>query len=172
MGRILTLFIATFLLTAVCIALITRFFPDLAHQEPKNTQPQQLLQLEEKVQRLEQRKPQEAPLPSLQIVSGVWQAKKEHQEWQLTDVFMRRRRLTQQITFQQPFATPPHMLLGITSIEISKDNASIGITAQEIRQDGFLLVLETSSENRVRELQVSWLAHGQPSALPSHPKSP
>ncbi len=125
----------------------------------------QLHQLADRIAATERRQMQ-PPISATHVESGSWLARKESQEWQLTNVFSKRRRLAQPITFRQPFATTPDIVLGITRIDAGQASAVVEISAQEPRQDGFLLVLETSSENRVRELQISWLAHGQPSTQP------
>ncbi|MBF0158666.1 MAG: H-type lectin domain-containing protein [Magnetococcales bacterium] len=174
MVRLLVLFASTFLLITLILTLSVHIAPDLPRwwsgaEVSPNRDNTTVQALEARLQQLEnQLKASPPPASLLHLESGSWRAKRDSPDWRLTDVLTRRRRLTQTVSFQRPFTSPPAIVLGVTLIDPGQEGASIEVSAQEIGTDDFLLVLESWSDNRIREIQLNWLAHGhaQPLANP------
>lgn len=92
------------------------------------------------------------------LESGTVVAKKTDSGWQLVELFSRLRQLRQRISFAQPFAHPPQVLLGITLLDLPGEKLRCHVRPEEIDPHGFTLVIETRSDTRIEEVQVNWLA--------------
>ncbi|WP_130470472.1 H-type lectin domain-containing protein [Candidatus Magnetaquicoccus inordinatus] len=98
------------------------------------------------------------PAPTLQMENGSVIAKKGDSNWKLTDIFARLRQYRHRVTFLQPFAHPPKIVLGITLLELPAEKVRLHSRAEEIDTQGFTLVFESRSESRIEEMQVDWFA--------------
>ncbi|MBF0184612.1 MAG: H-type lectin domain-containing protein [Magnetococcales bacterium] len=99
-----------------------------------------------------------SPPASLQTENGSLIAKKGDNNWKLTDIFARQRQFRQRITFTQPFAQPPKIMLGITLLELPGEKLRLQARAEEIDRHGFTLLFESRSDSRIEEMQVDWFA--------------
>ncbi|MBF0109383.1 MAG: hypothetical protein HQL76_09420 [Magnetococcales bacterium] len=96
------------------------------------------------------------------IEHGTHLVEKQDENWKLTDVFFKRRTYRQAITFQTPFSAIPLVQLGMTSLDFSVDEGRMQVSAEEITPQGFILVVESQSSERIRTTGLQWTAFGHP----------
>lgn len=82
--------------------------------------------------------------------------------WQLLDVpATSSRRFQYRIVFERPFAAPPLVHLGVTGLDVSKeDNLRVRVRALDITSEGFVIEAETWLNTKIWCVEVSWLAIG------------
>lgn len=85
-------------------------------------------------------------------------AKRTDAAWTLVDLFSRLRRYQRKVVFSHPFTTPPHIMLGISQIDLPGEKALFLARTEEVGTQAFILVIETRSDSRVETIQVGWLA--------------
>ncbi|HIJ84073.1 MAG: hypothetical protein HW380_3248 [Magnetococcales bacterium] len=96
------------------------------------------------------------------IEQGNQLVEKQDQDWKLVDVFFKKRTLKKGITFQTPFSENPVVHLGITSLDFAIDEGGMQVYAEEIQPQGFTLVVESQSTDRIRTVGLLWTAFGHP----------
>lgn len=70
------------------------------------------------------------------------------------------------VRFSTSFQRPPHITLGITGMDSSKDqNLRFSLDAEAVTQEGFEVVMKTWDDTKIARASVNWSAIGQ--AVPS-----
>ncbi|MBF0160734.1 MAG: H-type lectin domain-containing protein [Magnetococcales bacterium] len=127
---------------------------------PAVTAPQQPLseELRQRMSTLENRLAHWESRRTPPAAMGSVAIKKGDPDWKLTDLFSRSRQYRQRILFAHPFAHPPHILLGITLLDLPGEKIRFHARPEEIDTQGFTLTLETRSEARLEEIHMDWIA--------------
>ncbi|MBF0173640.1 MAG: hypothetical protein HQL83_09365 [Magnetococcales bacterium] len=94
------------------------------------------------------------------IEQGNLLVEKQDDNWKLTDVFFKRRTYRKAITFSTPFSQIPVVHLGMTSLDFAVDEGRMQVSAEEIQPQGFTLVVESQSSERIRTVGVQWTVFG------------
>jgi hypothetical protein len=98
---------------------------------------------------------------ALRMENGILLSKKGDKNWQLANMFSKKRILQQRVNFATPFSTPPKITLGITTIELLNEKTRVRAQTSTIETTGFTLQLETKSETRIGEISINWAAFGR-----------
>lgn len=65
------------------------------------------------------------------------------------------------ISFAEPFAAPPSVMVGLSMWDIDhRHNSRAEISAEAIRADGFDLVFRTWGDSRIARVRADWTALG------------
>lgn len=101
-------------------------------------------------------------LVPLNVLSAVAVLDSSLAGWQLLDVpATSSRKFQYRVVFERPFAAPPLVHLGVTGLDVSKDdNLRVRVRALDIDSDGFLIEAETWLNTKIWCVEVSWLAIG------------
>lgn len=71
------------------------------------------------------------------------------------------RHIRQQVSFEQPFLTPPVVQVSVSMWDIDGgSNQRADLQAEEITTTGFFLVFRTWGDTRVARIRADWLAIG------------
>ena len=63
--------------------------------------------------------------------------------------------------FDEPFLSPPHVMVGLSMWDIDRRaNSRVDITAEEITTSGFQLVFRTWGDSRIARVRADWTAIG------------
>ena len=92
------------------------------------------------------------------VESGLVTAKRTDNDWKLSNVFTKERRFQKEIPFARPFARPPVVMVGLTRLDLDQEKLALRIRADKVTAQGFLLIIETHSENRIDAVDVAWIA--------------
>lgn len=92
----------------------------------------------------------------MRIESGKYSVGIGHSRWYLNESGKRSFRDT--VNFSEPFAEPPKIITGITSLDIRNGySTSVIIEVQNVTREGFSLRIDTN-EGGIQELTLSWTA--------------
>ncbi len=99
------------------------------------------------------------PVP-VSILSAVAVLDHTLDGWTLLDVPDTKPRTCRlEVKFEQPFASPPLVQLGIVGLDVSnRDNLRVRVRALDITKAGFTLEAETWFNTEIWMVSVSWLA--------------
>ncbi|HZG51444.1 MAG TPA: H-type lectin domain-containing protein [Pyrinomonadaceae bacterium] len=101
----------------------------------------------------------------MRIENGKYSADESHERWSLSESGLSRQRtFTSEITFAQPFETPPKVIIAISGFDIFDSgetfSSSVKVRAESITTQGFTVRFSAYETSRVRGLTVDWLAIG------------
>ncbi|MBF0588370.1 MAG: H-type lectin domain-containing protein [Magnetococcales bacterium] len=88
-------------------------------------------------------------------------------KWRLDDIFSKRRVFEQEIRFKQPFSAPPQVILGLRHLSVGEQSLNLVMVANKVQADGFILRLETRSDERLRAVGLDWTAFSSPAKVTS-----
>jgi hypothetical protein len=96
------------------------------------------------------------------MLSAVTALDSSLEGWQLLDGPPDAARIQRhQVTFEQPFTSTPLVHVGITGLDVSKeDNVRLRVRARDINESGFVIEAETWLNTRIWAIDVTWLAIG------------
>ncbi|MBF0187603.1 MAG: H-type lectin domain-containing protein, partial [Magnetococcales bacterium] len=94
------------------------------------------------------------------IETGSVISRRQDAGWKLEDILNRTRVFRKTIAFNRTFPVPPKLFLSLTQLDLTSANTQMQVAATKVDHKGFELVLTTRSEERIRQVQVEWLAHG------------
>lgn len=71
------------------------------------------------------------------------------------------RQLRRLVDFSQPFSRPPVVHVGLSMLDIDQaTNHRVDISAEDVTEDGFVIVFRTWGDTRVARVRADWIALG------------